>query len=203
MKMTKKKPHPTRGKKLPRDLLDDAELDALLTACGDGDAAHRNRAFIAILVATGIRISEALDLETKDIDLGKRTVHVCQGKNGKGRYVWMHADALPLLKEWNRIREEIGLRNAPVFCNLKGGRMHDSYLRAYLPELGRLAKIKKRVHAHGLRHVFACKAHKAHISLRTLQLQFGHESIATTSQYLEGLGLQDAFDEFDRIFVDK
>lgn len=198
--MQKKKPHPTRGKTLARDLLDDSELNRLLEACGDGDAAYRNRAFIALLAATGLRTSEALDLAPQDINLRKRSVHVTNGKNGKGRYVWMHKDALPWLKAWYKVRRELGLDECPVFCSLGGNRMHDSYLRARLPELGRQAKIKKRVHAHGLRHVFACKAHADKISLHSLQLQFGHDSVATTSRYLQGIGLLDAFGDFDRVF---
>ena len=54
---------------------------------------------------------------------------------------------------------------------------------------------------HALRHAFACNAHRAGISLRSLQLQLGHADLATTSRYLQRLGLDEVFDEFERAFA--
>lgn len=187
---------------LSRDLLAPDEVDRLLVACGDGYAGLRNRALISLMVATGVRISEALAIEARDLDLEHRRLHVRRGKGGKERHVWIHPDGLEPVHRWRDTRRVLGFgRRAPVFCSLRGSMICSSYVRRLMPRLAERAGVGKRVHAHALRHAFACKAHRANISLRALQLQFGHENIATTSRYLERLGLNEVFDEFDRAFA--
>jgi len=199
MKNKKKKrgPPATKGKTLPRDLLDENELARLMEACGDGDAADRNRAFIAMLAATGIRMSEALDLVPHDVDLGKRVLVVRSNHNKPSREVWIHPDAISLAKRWYKVRSELGLSDCPVFCNLDGGRLNPSYIRALLPDLAKLAGITKRVYADGIRNIFARRAHEAKATRRSIQLQFGHANITTTVAMLERLGLHEGFAEFE------
>jgi integrase/recombinase XerC len=198
--MKKKKPHPTKGKKLPRDLLDDRELKALAAACGDGDAADRNRAFIAVLTGTGIRVSEALNLMPADINLRTRRIIVRGSTNGEARTVWLHPDAVPPLRTWHKVRVDLGLADCPLFCSLEGARINSSYIRGMLPNVAKDAGIKKRVYTDGLRHVFARKAYEAKATRRSIQIQFGHANITTTVALLERLGLHDGFAEFEASF---
>lgn len=184
------------------DLLSPQDLEDLMQACEDSPAGLRNRALIALLAGTGIRISEALAALPEDLDLKKRRLFVRNGKGGKTRTVWVHPDAKKPVRDWLRARKKLDVEDEGVtlFCNLSGEALSSSYVRRMLPQLAETAGIKKRVHSHGLRHAFACKAHQANISLRALQLQFGHSSIATTSSYLERIGLDIVFGEFDRVF---
>lgn len=187
--------------RLSRDLLDPDELQRLLGACGEGDTATRNRALFALMAATGLRVSEALAIEFRDLDLRRRRLHVRRGKGGKERRVWIDPEADVPVRAWFDARRTLGLNGGPVFCSLQGTRMDASYVRRLLPRLAVRAGIRKRVHAHGLRHTFACNAHRAKISLRSLQLQLGHDSIATTSRYLERIGVEEVFAEFERAFA--
>jgi site-specific recombinase XerC len=198
--MPRKKSHPTRGKTLARDLLNEAELDRLLDACGDGDSPARNRALIALVTGTGIRISEALDLEPKHVDLRRRRVVVGSRNGVVGRQVWLHPKAVPHLRAWDKVRQELGLSECPVFCNLEGERMHSSYYRSLFPKLGQAAKVEKRIYADGLRHVFARRAWEGKATQRSIQLQFGHGNITATVALLERLGLHNGFAEFEASF---
>jgi len=186
---------------LPRDLLDTEELHQLLRACGQGNTGTRNRALIALMAATGLRVSEALALEARDIDLRRRRIHVRCGKGGKERRVWIDPGAETSVRTWIDTRRQMGIAGGTIFCSRLGAQMNTSYVRRILPRLSRTAGIKKRVHAHGLRHAFACNAHRARVSLRSLQLQLGHDSISTTSRYLERIGIDEVFAEFDRAFA--
>lgn len=186
------RPHPTKGKRLRRDLLTERELDALIDACGDGDAALRNRAFVATVAGTGLRISEALQIRLDGVDLRKRRLNLGE------RTVWIHPHARPHLRAW--LKRRAHFPGDVVFSNLEGEAISTSYLRRLLPRLAKDAKIRKRVHADGLRHVFARRAFESDITLRTLQIQFGHANVVTTMEMLEGLGLHREYDHFDAAF---
>lgn len=186
---------------LSRDLLDPDELERLLDACGDGDAATRNRALLALMASTGLRVSEALAIESHDLDLRRRRLHVRRGIGGRERLVWIHLDAVKPVRAWCRARRRLALDEAVLFCSMQGAPLSPSYVRGNLPRLGQLAGIEKRVYADGLRHVFAARAYEAKITTRSLQVQFGHENISATVAYLERLGLHEGFAEFDRAFA--
>lgn len=183
---------------LARDLLEPEEVEQLMAACEDSPSGLRDRALIALMAATGVRVSEALAVLPRDLDLRRRRLHVRRGKGGLPRHVWVHPDAAVPIGEWMAERNRLGLADAPLFCSLRGSRMDASYVRRAFPRLGEIAGIKKRVHSHALRHAFACKAHLANVSMRTLQLQMGHRDLSSTSRYLERLNLEDVFADFDR-----
>lgn len=196
----KKRVSPTKGKKMARDLLTESELQRLLAACGDGDAADRNRALISMLAATGMRVSEVLDLMPDDVDIKRRRVIVRSSDGVKPRNMWIHPNAVQFIKRWYKVRSEIGLSGCPVFCSLEGERMNPSYLRSLLPALAASASVNKRVYTDGLRHIFARRAYEAKATRRSIQVQLGHSNITTTIALLERLGLHDGFAEFEASF---
>ncbi len=189
----------TKRKKLARDLLLPVDIEALAGACGDDDVGIRNQAFIALVSGTGVRVSEALSARCNDLDLVRRRLKV-HGKGGKTRDVWIHPDALHPLKRWMRLRKSRKLRSTTIICTLKGGKMASSYFRAMLPRWAEKVGLRKRVHPHGLRHAFACRAHLAGVPLSALAIQLGHSRITTTSTYLERLMHGEAFAELDSAF---
>ena len=102
-------PHPTRGKLMPPEVLTEPEVRALMEACSKrGVTGHRNRALLAILWRTGVRISEALDLRPHDVDFQNGTVRVRLGKGLKPRTtVLSDLDALPLVERWLEKRQQL------------------------------------------------------------------------------------------------
>jgi site-specific recombinase XerD len=173
-------------RRFPPETLTDAEVRALLDACPRSATGIRNRALIAILYRTGLRISEALDLDPKDIDLDRGAICVLNGKGGKTRVVGADRGALAILERWLDVRACCGHSGVdPVFCTASGERLTAGYVRRWLPTLGRRAGIAKRVHAHGLRHTHAAQLREEGVDIGIISKQLGHASISTTAHYLD------------------
>src|ERR1043165_8811793 len=104
-----RRPKPRR--RFPPEVLSDPEVRALLDACG---AYHpiglRNRALIALMYRAGLRVSEALALAPKDIDLASGTVRVLHGKGDVSRTVGLDPGACAVVARWlaERARADVG-----------------------------------------------------------------------------------------------
>ena len=179
-------PPATAGQTLPPEVLTPEEVRALLRApSAKAPTGIRNRALLAILYRGGLRISEALALERRDLDAGACTLTVRHGKGDRRRTVGMDPAAFGLLARWLDERKRLGLsRPARVFCTLDGKPLQASYVRALLPRLARKAGIEKRVHPHGLRHTCAAELALEGVPVPLIQQQLGHASLHTTTVYL-------------------
>lgn len=184
------RPHPTRGKKLPPEVYGPEEIEQLLASCRDRkDTDVRNRALLALMWRTGIRISEALRLRLSDVDLENGTVRVT-GKNSKTRTVVLRSfDVVDDLRDWldRRATWRVG-DGAPLFCAQNGNALESSYLRHFLPRLASKAGIHRRVHCHAMRHSHAAELLRAGLAETYIQRQLGHASLSTTSVYLASVG---------------
>lgn len=180
--------------RLDADLLSRTEVEALIASCSPWSATGtRNRALIAICWRCGLRIGEALALQSKDLDLESKSLIVQHGKGDKRRVVGIDDGAAALLSQWLAMRCERGIdRSAPLFCTLRGGHIDASYVRHLLPRLAHQAGIAKRVHAHGLRHRHAVDLVEEGASLTTVRDLLGHSSVATTDLYLRRIGASEA-----------
>jgi site-specific recombinase XerD len=118
---------------------------------------------------------------------------VQRGKGGKRRVVGLDQGTLDALEEWLERRAEIAPpAAAPLFCTKRGGPIDASYIRRLLPRLARAAGVRKRVHAHGLRHLFATELQAEGAPLSMIRDLLGHSSLATTDTYLRRLGAGEA-----------
>ena len=187
-------PHPTRGKLLPPEVLTEGEVRALIGACSKrGVTGHRNRALLAILWRTGVRISEALELRPHDVDFKNGTVRVRLGKGLKPRTtVLSDLDALPLVDRWLEERGKLQTvgQGAPLFCTLRGTPTDTSYVRHLMPRLAKRAGLERRVHPHGLRHTHAAGLAMVGVPVLAIQQQLGHHSLTTTASYLRKVGVR-------------
>ncbi len=184
-------PAPAR-RTFPPEVLTDEEVGRLLRACSRrAPTGLRNRALIAVLYRAGLRISEALDLFPKDVDLEAGSIRVLRGKGGRPRTVGIDPAAGAVLERWLEARTKLGLGGRrPVFCTLGGARMGAAYIRVLFPRLARRAGIEKRVHAHGLRHTHAAQLRVEGVDIGIISRQLGHRSIATTARYLDHIAPQ-------------
>jgi site-specific recombinase XerD len=148
--------------------------------------ALRNRALIAVLYRSGLRISEALALYPKDIDFATGAIRVLHGKGDKSRTVGIDAGAIEYVQQWLIVRQRWGTNGChPIFCSRSGQQLGEGYIRRLFPDLGRKAGIQKRVHPHGLRHTHAAQLREEGIDVGIISKQLGHVSIATTARYLD------------------
>ena len=185
-------PESRRGSKrpprrLPPEVLTDTEVCALMRACGrHAPTGLRNRALIALLYRTGLRIIEALSLYPKDLELADGSVRVLYGKGGRSRTVGLDPGAAAIIERWLDARSRLDLDGShPVFCTLRGHAMAAAYVRVMLKRLAARAGIDKRVHAHGLRHTHAAQLRAEGVDIAVISRQLGHSSITTTARYLD------------------
>lgn len=185
------------GKKFPAEVLTQDEVRALYRQtslrCPTG---IRNRALIFMGWRAGLRVSEALDLMPRDVNLEEGYVHIRHGKGDKARIVGLDETTCAVLQRWLDKRARLGFNGRhPLFCTLHGERVKDAYVRELLPRLARKARIEKRVHYHGLRHTFAWELTKeGDVTVRQIQGLLGHASLATTAIYLDHLAPRDLMD---------
>lgn len=147
----------------------------------------RNRAMCEILYASGIRISELVNLDIDHIDLKARLIRV-MGKGKKERIVPIHRACRELLKLWlNSYRSEILKDGADkaLFVGERGERIHPRVVRLMLSELGQQLDIAKNLHPHRLRHSYATHLLESGADLRSIQELLGHATISTTERYTD------------------
>ena len=185
-----------KGKRYPAEPLTTEEVSSLLAACSErAPTGVRNQALITVLYRGGLRISEALALEPKDLDSKEGTIRVLHGKGDRSRTVGLDREAFALVELWLNRRRDLGINGRKrVFCTLAGAPLSTAYVRTLLPRLGRKAGIEKRVHAHGLRHSHAAKLARERLPMNVIRAQLGHSSLATTDRYIRHIEPQEVIE---------
>ncbi len=180
---------PRRHKHLPPEVLTDEEVAKLMRACSHrAPTGIRNRALIALLYRSGLRINEALTLYPKDLELDKGMIRVLHGKGGRSRTIGIDSGAATIVQRWLDKRSSLGVNGRrPVFCTLDSQSMSASYVRVMLKRLAFKAAIEKRVHAHGFRHTHAAQLRAEGVDIAIISRQLGHTNITTTARYLDHL----------------
>lgn len=173
----------------PAEVLTKNEIGRLLDACGTKTwTARRNRALIVVMYRAGLRVAEALALRPCDVDADRGAIRVLRGKGGRARTVGIDRWGLGVLEEWIEEHRALGWTPGnPLFCSGSGRPVTQAYIRRRLPELGRTARIHKRLHAHGLRHTHGAELRTEGIDLAVIRRQLGHISLLTTVRYLDHL----------------
>ncbi len=180
------KPKPKRT--MPAEVLSSDEARVLIDACDARSfTGIRNRALIGVMYRAGLRVSEALSLAPKDLDLEVGAIRVLRAKGGRARTVGVDRGGAALLRDWIVRRADatdLG-RGDPLFCTDRGEPLTPSYIRVLLPRLARRAGIDKRVHPHGLRHTHAAELRAEGLDVGVISRQLGHASLLTTIRYLD------------------
>lgn len=174
----------TKGRKFPPEVLTEAEVRALMAGCSKrAPTGVRNKALIALLWRSGLRISEALALKPSDFD--GSAVRVANGKGGKYRTVGINEEASALVARWMEVRASRGITGRQtVFCTLSGGPVAARYVRNLLRRLARKAGIEHRVNPHAFRHTLASELVAEGVNVVLIQHVLGHASLDGTAHYL-------------------
>ena len=171
---------PKTPKKLP-NVLDVDEAIKLVGQTFEGSKAVRNRALLELLYSSGLRLSEAVDLNVGDVDL-RSAQAVVTGKGNKQRVVPIGSHALEALKHWLATRDS-RLPEDPLFTGRKNVRIARRTVQDIVKKAGLKALADDGIHPHLLRHCFASHMLESSSDLRAVQELLGHESIETTQVY--------------------
>lgn len=177
---------PKLWKRVP-DVLSVEEIERLIAK---PDARNflgiRDRAIFELLYATGTRVSEAVNLNSGDLNLDVGFLK-CVGKGGKERIVPVGKKAqAALILYLQKVRPRLLKAKFPssgLFLTRLGKKMTRQMLWKLIKKYTRLANIKKEITPHTLRHSFATHLLERGADLRVVQELLGHANIATTQIY--------------------
>jgi integrase/recombinase XerD len=168
--------------KLPNKLSIE-EVDRLLNVIGgENEREIRNRAMLEVLYATGLRVSELVNLEMSNVDLSLGYVRVI-GKGSKERIVPMGKSAIEHLQQYLAVRNKKFQNVTGVFLSKLGKKISRIEFWRQLKNYARAAGITKNITPHTLRHSFATHLLAGGADLRFVQEMLGHSSIVTTQIY--------------------
>ncbi len=193
--------NPVRSKKLPAVLSKDEVIKMIETA-----QTCRDRLIVELLYGAGLRVSELVGLDVKDVNLSQSYVR-CLGKGSKERIVPIGRQALQSLQDYlQELKEEApaadksattadakdvrakGLQQfklvvRPLFRDRAGNRLSRLVVWQVVKRLAKNAGVEKTLSPHTLRHSFATHLIENGADLRSVQELLGHASIVTTQLY--------------------
>ena len=177
--------HVERGEKKLPQILTGKEVELLLAqpSCVDPKG-YRDKAMLEVMYATGIRVTELIDLNCEDVNLELGIVK-CSGAK-KSRAIPLYPAALRALSVYLRDVRPVMIadpRETALFVNISGGRMSRQGFWKILKFYQTKAGIEKEIKPHTLRHSFAVHLLENGADLGSLQELMGHSAISSTQLY--------------------
>lgn len=174
-----------RGEKKLPQILTGREIELLLSqpVCVDAKG-YRDKAMLEVMYATGMRVSELIDLDLSDVNLDQGVIKCTTSK--KTRVVPLYPAALRALTIYIRdIRESMLASDdeTALFVNINGSRMSRQGFWKLLKHYQEAAHIDKEITPHTLRHSFAVHLLENGVDLGSLQELMGHCDISSTQMY--------------------
>ena len=145
------------------------------------DLKLRDQAIIELLYASGVRVSELVNIKMNAIDLKNRTIRVF-GKGRKERMVMFSKSCQKTLKDY-LINSQLRGSSDYLFTNAKGEQLTTRGVEYILEQIQNKCGVQLGLHPHMLRHTFATHLLEGGADLRVIQELLGHESINTTQVY--------------------
>ncbi|HEX7081392.1 MAG TPA: site-specific tyrosine recombinase XerD [Gammaproteobacteria bacterium] len=176
---------PKIGRALPQSLTED-EVEALLAAPNVTEPlGHRDRAMLEVLYATGVRVSELINLKMGQVNLNQGVLRIV-GKGDRERLIPLGDEAQDWLREFIAgPRSEILLERQTdyLFPTRRGDRMTRQAFWHIIKRYAKKAGIHKKLSPHTVRHAFATHLLNNGADLRVVQLLLGHSDVSTTQIY--------------------
>ena len=176
---------PRIGRSLPKTLTED-EVEALLNAPNtDEPLGHRDRAMLELLYATGLRVSELINLKQSQINFNQGVLRIV-GKGDRERLIPLGDESQRWLNDFiDGPRMEILLERQTdyLFPTRRGDRMTRQAFWHIIKRYAQKAGVQKKMSPHSLRHAFATHLLNRGADLRVVQLLLGHSDLSTTQIY--------------------
>jgi integrase/recombinase XerD len=176
---------PKIGRSLPKSLTEE-EVESLLAAPAVNDPlGNRDRCMLEVLYATGLRVSELVNLRAGQVNLNQGVIRIL-GKGNRERLIPLGEEAVRWLGEFSRgPRAEILLERQTdyLFPTRRGDRMTRQAFWHIIKRYARKAGVAKELSPHTLRHAFATHLLNHGADLRVVQMLLGHSDLSTTQIY--------------------
>jgi integrase/recombinase XerD len=139
-----------------------------------------DRTLFEVLYSSGIRVSEAVNLNWQNIDFNNKELQVIAGKGNKDRTTLLSTKAILHLKQYKKSRND---NDEWVFQSQYKQRMSKESIEQHMKALGEKAHLNKNLTPHRLRHSFATHLLEAGVPIDVVQKLLGHEDVSTTQVY--------------------
>lgn len=171
--------YPKAPKRLPKFIYYNDLLEIIHESSLDKDST-RDRLIIEMLYATGLRVSELINIKLSDIDFDNKRIVVC-GKGNKERVVYYGDYASEALEEYLNAHPK--REHNYLFMNSRGGKITDRGIRYIIDNIMKRLSVKTHVTPHVLRHTFATDMLNNGCDIRVVQELLGHSSLKATEIY--------------------
>lgn len=187
---------PKAPRRLPQTL-DTEQVGALLEIKGDEPLDIRDRAMMELIYSSGLRVSELVGIELRDLDLAEGSMTVL-GKGRKTRRLPVGRLAIEAIRAWLPERNKLAaLDENALFVGQRGRRLSTRAVEQRLQQRGAEQGTQGRVYPHRLRHSFASHMLESSGDLRAVQELLGHANISTTQIYTH-LDFQHLMDVYEK-----
>jgi integrase/recombinase XerD len=165
------------------------EIFLLYKSCSADYLGVRDRAMLGVYYGCGLRRSEGISLDVRDVMLKERLVFVRKGKGNRERYVPMTGAVASDMEEYiSQVREQIrsltgGKTTDALFISMKGKRLCGNQAIQRLQSLAKEAGINKQTGLHTLRHSIATHLLQSGLTLEEVSRFLGHTSLESTQIY--------------------
>ena len=175
---------PKKEKKLPNYLKYQEFID-LIGSLGDTSLDMRNRMILELLFATGVRVSELVNIKLTDINFKEREIKV-YGKGKKTRIVYFNKECQRVMSNYVLgARQDIlnDKKNDYLIINHLGNRITTRGIEDIIDKCIQKSSLNHKISPHTLRHTFATLLLNEGMDIREVQELLGHERLSTTSIY--------------------
>jgi integrase/recombinase XerD len=176
---------PKIGRSLPRSLTE-SEVESLLAAPDTHDPlGHRDRTMLEVLYATGLRVTELINLRNSEINLTQGVLRV-RGKGERERLIPLGDESQNWLRDFlagPRVEILLERHTDYLFPTRRGDRMTRQAFWHIIKRYAKKAEIEGKLSPHTLRHAFATHLLNNGADLRVVQMLLGHSDLSTTQIY--------------------
>ncbi len=171
---------PKAAKKLPKTI-DVDQVTGLLDTKSDTILEIRDLAMFELFYSSGLRLSELVMLDIKDLSISEGYLRVRFGKGGKERQVPVGSKAIEAVSKWLVCRPDVA--SAALFISSRGARLVQRSVQLRLERWCKKNGLAEHIHPHMLRHSFASHLLESSQDIRAVQELLGHSDISTTQIY--------------------
>ncbi|AVQ36374.1 tyrosine recombinase XerC [Staphylococcus kloosii] len=175
--------HPKKEQYLPHFFYEE-EMEALFkTVSSDAKKGLRDRVILELLYATGIRVSELVNIREQDLDMSSPGVKVL-GKGNKERFIPFGEFCKQSIEAYlSQFKPKLNSDHNFLLVNMKGDPITERGVRFVLNDVVKRTAGVTDIHPHKLRHTFATHMLNEGADLRTVQSLLGHVNLSTTGRY--------------------